>query len=423
MQPKRPSLTVIIEMLIIVIAVFVMVVSMIPGLPWATYEREGSIGPIGYNLDGEFDAVGFEYSLETVESEGGGLIDMGGGFGANFSISKRKAYPEVRGEFLDNIGILYNSYRTKEFEYELKMRSPPQGSGIIWEKVGNPAVTLNVTLESDLIPWWPETGKRDLDVKIEMKEADLWEQVGETERSTLSIQVDKITIMAKVGYDTETGEYTGEDVALAEKEKTMMFNGIGDTKTVGFSIGYPSGTEAAGLYVVVQGNMTDYWGRDELSPLSGKPNPINIFPMSTGKIIQGVGIPLALPLMIISSLLGFAAVIITVFRDKLMIPLMAPAAALSLIAPLWFLIGMKAAVALIGERLVGAEAGLSWGPGIFISFTGAFLMIGALTMSIVFTYMIKKENDDNKEEGGSTSFKRVEKASGTGDASPVFKKI
>jgi hypothetical protein len=417
-----------IEMIIVILAVLIMVVSLIPGLPWATYDRDGSIGPIGYNLEGELDAVGFEYSLETVDSEGGGLIDLGGGIGSNFSISKRKSYPEVRGEFLDNIGILYNSYRTKEFQYELKMRSPPQDSGIIWEEVGNPSVALNVSLESDLIPWWPETGKRDLDVRIEMKEVDLWEQVSENERSSLSIHINKITLMAKVGYDTEMGEYTGEDKVLAERDTEMIFKESGDSESAGFSVSYPSGTEAAGFYVVVQGNMTDYWGRPELSPLSGKPNPINVFPISTGKVVKGVGIPLALPLILISSITAVAAVVVASFKERMMRALMIPAVLLSLLAPLWFFIGVRAAVDLLGERLAGAEEGLAWGPGILISLVGGLLLTAALAVNIIHYVRSSKEYEKQEQEGSADKkdqpvFKKSgESVPETGTA-PVFKKI
>ena len=282
MSPKKPSMLVMSSMIILVLAILLMVISIFPD--WASFDRSRSIGPVDYRLQANFDPVGFDYKMETTGSSGGDdpLGGIGGGIAGNFSRSDSKTYPQVRGEFLDNIGIIYDSYRTKAFQYELKMRSPPQDSGITWSEVGNPSAILNTSLESDLIPWWPDNGKRTLTVRIELVEADLWDEVGKTGQDKLHVQVNSVQVWAKTGYVKETGEYTGEDRKLGEKEDILSFHRLGDESKMEFSIAYPDGTDAAGFYVRIAGNMTDYWGRPELSPLSGKANPINIYPLSTG---------------------------------------------------------------------------------------------------------------------------------------------
>ncbi len=409
MQPKKPSILAISAMVVIFLAIVLMVISMIPWASWATFDRTRAIGPVNYHLEADFDAVGFQYTMETVESEGGGGGLIGGDLGSDFNISREKTYPQVRGEFLENIGIIYNSYNNKAFQYELKMWSPPEESGIEWEGVGNPSVLLNITLESDLIPWWPESGDRTLDVNIELLKVDMWDLVGAEDRANLNIQVNSVSIWAKTGYNTETGEYVGEDKQLAKRDVSFDFQEPGQIEKLDFSVSYPSGTDAAGFYTVISGNMTDFWGRSELSPLAGKANPINVYPMSTGKVIQGVGIPLALPLMIISSILGIIAIILAIFKGNFNIPLMAASSIIAMIAPLWFYLGMNAAVELLGERLTGAEEGLTWGAGIFISTAGATLMMAALVITIVSCIRSRKS-------GGNTS-------SETQKEGPVFKKI
>jgi hypothetical protein len=429
MQPKRPSTLNMAAIAVALLAMIIMVVSMIPWTPWASFDRTRAIGPVNYHLEADFDAIGFQYTMETVEAENGtgGGLGLGGGLASNFSISREKTYPQGRGEFLENIGIIYNSYDNKAFQYELKMKSPPQDSGVTWEEVGNPSALLNITLESDLIPWWPESGKRTLDVKIVLEQVDLMEQVSPEDRSKLHIQINKVTIMAKTGYDKETGEYTGPDKQLAQKETELVFTEPGDHTELEFSVGYPSGTDAAGFYVEVQGNMTDFWGRTELSPLSRKANPINIYPMSTGKVIQGVGIPLALPLMIISSILALAGITVSIFNEKKALYLKVPSGLLAILAPFWFFLGMNAAVDLLGERLIGAEEGLTWGAGLFIAFAGGSLMIIALVLSIIPIILagrsIKEETVEEPKEKAGPVFKKIEEKEDQKDDGPVFNKI
>jgi hypothetical protein len=428
MQYKRPSTLNIINASVMMLGVIILVVAMIPWMNWAEFDRTSAIAMVDYRLQANFDAVGFDYVIETESSGGGGMIG-GGGIGGNFSRSDSKTYPEVRGEFLDNIGILYDSYRTKVFPYELKMRSPPQDADITWEEVGNPAVTLNISLESDLIPWWPESGKRELKVVIELESIDLLDQVGEAEKDRIHIQMNKVSVKAKTGYDKETAEYTGEDVILGERERTLIFSDVGDRSTLIFDIGFPEGTEAAGFYVEVQGNMTDFWGRPELSPLSGKANPINVYPLSTPILVRGFGIPLALPLMIVSAILAIAAIMFSSFKDKPKTGLIVPAAALALIAPIWFTIGMNAAVQLLSERLSGAEQGLSWAPGLVLAYIGAFILLGAAVMSVVLTILRKRQKDSgeqgSEQEAIKPGFHRIDdhmEPEERKDA-PVFRKL
>jgi len=410
MPPKKPSPLVMSAMLAVTLASILMIISIFPD--WASFDRSRSIGPVDYRLQANFDPVGFDYKMETTGMSGGSpLGGIGGGLAGNYSVSDRKTYPEVRGEFLDNIGIIYDSYRTKVFQYELKMRSPPQDSGITWDEVGNPSAILNISLESDLIPWWPRTGERTLKVNIELAQVDLWEEVGEAEHDKLSVQVNSVQVWAKTGYDKTTGEYTGDDEKLGEKETQLIFQHAGMEKSLDFSLAYPSGTDAAGFFVVVEGNMTDYWGRPELSPLSGKANPINIYPLSTGKLVQGFGIPLALPLMIISVLLGMTAVVVALIRGRMQLQLIIPASLLALLAPFWFWLGMSAAVDLLSERLVGASEGLTYQAGIYISSAGAVLMLVALGLtiaSIVVSNRRPESQDKGSEEVTGPVFKKVE---------------
>ncbi|MGA1866616.1 MAG: hypothetical protein ACMUFK_04025 [Thermoplasmatota archaeon] len=411
MSAKRLSIPHIATMATVSLAVLLMIVSIIPD--WSSFDRARRIGPVNYRLQADFDAVGFDYKMETTGSSGSSdpLGGIGDGLGGNFSKSDRKMYSEVRGEFLDNLGVIYNSYRTKTYQYELKMRTPPQDSGVAWSGVGNPAAVLNVSLEADLIPWWPEAGERTMRVRIELVEVDLWDEVTEAEREAFTVHMNKIQIWAKTGYDKDRDEFLGEDRILGERSPVLTYDRIGDSGSLEFSISYPEGTDAAGLYVTVVGNMTDFWGRAELSPLSGKANTINIYPLATGKLVYGIGIPIALPLMIISILLGIAAVVVALITGKMQLKLLIPASLISLIAPIWFWLGMSTVVDLLSERLVGASEGLTYQAGIYISVAGAVMMIAALGLSITSLLLLKRAapSEDQETLGSQGSvFKKVE---------------
>ncbi|MEA3559993.1 MAG: hypothetical protein U9R75_12140 [Candidatus Thermoplasmatota archaeon] len=390
------------NIIVISLGILLMLISMMPGLTWAEFDRTSGIGPADYRLKVNFDAVGFDYNINISAGEGGGIM---GGLGGSKPIEDEKSYPEVRGEFLDNVGLLYDSYREKSFQYELKMKAPPADSGIEWDDAGNPGAYLNVTMESDLIPWWPVSGSRTLDVKIEMINIDLLDQVSDEEKGTLSIHVSRVVLKAKVGYNKGTGEYEGGEKELYSKDVNFRMTGIGQSDSISFDLEYPEGEDAIGLFAEIEGNMTDFWGRPELSPLPGKANPINIYPLSTGKLMQGIGIPLALPIMAVSALLGLMFIIRSVRKNRNHLGLIAPASVLSILAPLWFFIGMNAAVDLLGERLTGADEGLSWGVGVFLSFGGALLLTSALVITIIIK--IKMKNDRNSSQPLPT-FRRME---------------
>ncbi|MFO8050367.1 MAG: hypothetical protein R6V01_01555 [Thermoplasmatota archaeon] len=398
---------------VISIGILLMMISMIPGLTWSQFDRTSAIGPADYRLKVDFDAVGFDYRIDIKTGEGGGVIGGMTGNGTN-TIEDEKKYPQVKGEFLDNVGLLYDSYREKSFQYELKMRTPPENSNITWEKAGNPAAHVNVTLESDLIPWWPEVGRRSLDVRMDLFGVDLIDQVSEEQKDVFSVHVTRVSLKALTSYDKETGEYEGDPKELASKEVDIRMDHIGESRKVTFDMEYPEGEEAIGLFAEIQGNLTDFWGRPELSPLPGRSNPINIYPLSTGKLVLGIGMPLALPLMLQSAVLCLISLFIGLKKDRSGIGTIVPGALLSLIAPIWFFLGMNAAVDLLGERLTGAEEGLSWGAGILFSFGGAVLIIAALVLSVII---------NRKKNRKPPSFREVDDKESIDLETPRFKNV
>ncbi len=145
---------------------------------------------------------------------------------------------------------------------------------------------------------------------------------------------------------------------------------------------FPEETNVAGIYVEITATMEDYWGRSELAPFSGGANPINIYPMDQPDMVKGIGIPLSWYLMLASYWLVIASIIIRTIKGKWSLGTLIPAAVLSILAPFWFYLGMNAAMAILGNRLEGAEDGLTWGPGFYLAIIGALLLTSVLGLAI-----------------------------------------
>ncbi len=393
-------------------------ISIIPRTDWATFDRTSSVGPLEYRLRADFDAIGFEYSLETDPStDGGGIIgSIGGGIGSNISREEEwKTYPEVKGEVLDNLGILYDSYKDKSYRYELVMRDPPQEANITWDRPGSPAAILNVSLKADLIPFWPASGSRPLDVKVTFLGSELKDLLPAGYDDPMVITLKRITIKAMTGYDKDTGEYEGEVRTISTVELSEKLIDVGDGYQTSIEVKYPEGEDAVGFVVEIEASMIDHWGRSERSPLSGKANPINIRPIENINIIKGAGIPLSLPLLILSILLSIGAIIVILVRKKNCPGLIIPALAFSIMGPFWFWNGMNAAIDILSQRLSGAQDGLHWTGGFFLAVMGAVLILAALLVSIFDVVRSKKEE---KRESEEPLFKKVKE---TGP--PAFKRI
>ncbi len=170
-------------------------------IPWAEYERTSAVKTANYTLGAVCDSAGFEYELNTFPSDGGGGLIVGGGIGTNISIGPiHKTYPEVRGEFLENMGILYDSYNEKEFEYELVMKDPPVDAGIEWNEYSNPSAYLSVNLRADLIPWWVKGFDQKLRVEITYDDNDLSELMEGVVNDGVTITITEIRVMSKTDY-------------------------------------------------------------------------------------------------------------------------------------------------------------------------------------------------------------------------------
>ena len=379
---------------VLILASLLMVLSSTTIFKWGDFSRGSAVGPMNYTLNASFDPVGFQYELNTEPTGQGGL---GSGLATNISVGPvKKTYPQVRGEFLDNIGILYNSYREKTYEYEILMEDPPEGRELDWEG-NNPSAILNVTLHSDMIPWWREGSNQQVRIKVTYAENELAGQVNDDENANFSISINKIEVRARI-YDEDRGEYLSRenDVVLFSTDESITFEEIGDSHSMKAEVSMPDGESQIGLSADISADLTDYWGREELTTLSGKANPINVYEVENGYYVRAMGIPLALPLMIIAVIFAMVYSIVGIFTRRSPIYLSIPGALFSILAPLWFFLGLRGAVDLLGQRLTGAEEGLSYGPGIYIAFAGAFLYAAALAISIVMWFLSKRKVEDLK---------------------------
>jgi len=374
-----------------------------PGMSWAEYERSSSLTRnINYTLWGECDSSGFEYQLRTSPGEGGGGMvgGIGGGAGSNLTLGQERSYPEVRGEFLENMGIIYNSYKEKRFDYKIGMYRPPEDSGIEWKGSDNPGVFITVSLKADLIPWWVDGFSTGLTLDMEYTRNDLeGYDIPEENRQNLRITIDDVSIVALTDFDGD--RFTGEERVLFSSEKEYTFREIGDRETIKLEAEYPEGTNVAGIKADINGEVIDYWGRSGLLG-HGSGSTINIYPLDTSTMVKGLGIPLSWPLLLLSYLFILASVIVRWATGKWPLWLLVPAAALMILAPLWFFIGMNAAVDLLSERLEDAQKGLSFEPGFYIAISAAVLSVAGTVMAVVEKIRYGGGKGISSEKGATT---------------------
>ncbi len=389
----------------LLLAAFLLIVtSMVPGVEWASFDRERGVGPASYELKASLEASGFEYSLTATSSGGGGII--GGLGGMNRTIGPvRKTYTEVRGDVLENLGIIYDSYKVKSYIYELVMEAPPAGSGVNWPGPGSPSAYLNVTLSSDLVPYWLSAGTRKLTVTVELLGTDLYDLVGPDERANLSVTLHKVSIKALTKYDASTGDLSGNPKTLKESDRTLVLRERGERTVQDFEVSYPDGADVAGVFVDIEASLSDHWGRPERSPLTGGANTINIrvVPMSDAMAI--IGIPLAMPILLISLVIGAASLVINLRRERPFLVLIIIGLILSFLAVAWFWMGVNSAVDLLSQRLDGAQDGLGFSYGIFLALTGSVLYLLSLGAMIIWRSRSNDRTDGALE--GPVMFKKV----------------
>lgn len=382
---------------------------------WAEFDRTSGIGPMDYTLSADFDPAGFEYELTAEPGDSGGIIS---GFGQNVSIGPvRKTYPEVRGEFLENMGVLYNSYKEKTYVYKILMDNVPDDADVDWNPNVRPFAYLNVSLHSDLIPWWTENGKTKMTLTVTYIGNDLEGLVDPALEDNFKIILRRYQIKSKI-YDDETGDFKdrSSDVLIHESTEEVILLSIGDSVDFDIEVGFPDGTSVAGLYADISAGLTDYWGRDEYSTLTGNANTINVYSMETSYLVRGVGLPMAMPLILLSILVGLISAIVNLARvnsgKKPMLSLIIPGLVIGLLAPIWFYAGIDAAVDLLSQKLPGAEEGLSMGVGFYICLVGMIFYIVSLALVIIGRYFHKKEEEE------TPVFSRVDVGTRKGEVRP-----
>jgi hypothetical protein len=399
----------------IILSIIMSGISLLPKNDWAQFKRTSGIASIDYTLSADFDALGFEYHIVTESSGSGGLIGgVGGGLGGNTSLGDDwKTYPEVRGEVLENLGVLYDSYKLKSFEYELLMKEIPQDEDITWDGSGSPSAILNVSLKANLVPYWPEDSERPLIVEITYLGSEIDDQLSPGQLDRIMVTLNRITIVARTGYDPTTGEYEGEDIELKEIEITETFNKAGEYFKTEVNVKIPDGQEAVGFVVEIDAELEDPWGRSVRAPLAGKANPINIRPVSQRNVVRGAGIALGFPVTMIGLILGIIGAIMIFVKKRAFIGLLIPAGILTITGPVWFRSGMTAAVDMLSQRLSDAQSGLEWTGGYYFGIAGGILMLIAMVICIVSYVLMKLGPGDEKER---TPNQEVQKG-------PVFKTI
>jgi hypothetical protein len=158
-----------------------------------------------------------------------------------------------------------------------------------------------------------------------------------------------------------------------------------------------------GVRARITAHLTDFWGRSEKQTLTGSAGFMNIYPIDTPTLVKGAGIPLSL-IVIILTIITCAMAILLISRQSASYRVLALISGLSGIsAATWFYLGMDAVIDLLGRRLVGAEEGLTFGPGIYLCMAGSIIMVLTGAFGIVLT-----RSDSRKQRAQAQKFRKVD---------------
>ncbi len=138
-----------------------------------------------------------------------------------------------------------------------------------------------------------------------------------------------------------------------------------------------------------------------------------------------------MPLIVISILIGLIAVTLILVTGRSFWGIILPSAILSSAGPIWYLMGLNAAMDLLNERLSGAQEGLSLELGFYFSIAGSILAISAFILSLIIFIISKRRKSKDMDSGTSQgkvlgssapTFKRLEENEGIKET-PSFKKV
>jgi len=349
-------------------------------LPWSivrTPEGGKQMGAVSYEIDAHLTPWKADYNVTARVGEGGLLGGFGGG--NNITVEGERYYVTGGAEALEDIGIIYDSYKVKEGRIRIKAREG--------------FVNLTVRVEVDMIPFYREGSDITVRVLTRVEEALV---------AFKEIRVEGVKIILKRHWSDDALTYLKNTTLRFDPGVKNTIYDLNDALKWELKVKMPKGEGRVGVTALLDISFKDSEGREEDYIVTSAPNPINLYPVTTSQFVSLFGLAAAGLEGTAGALLALLAPLIR-RRGRLKRGLQVAGAVLLLVSPLHFVSSVGTIGDLLALRISGAKEMIS-----LTAIPYALLALAALHLILVLLGVLgilklsagEKEEEMKEEERG-----------------------
>jgi hypothetical protein len=347
-------------------------------MEWCKVDAKGAhYGPIDLNLTAEFNSYGVDYEGEAGlnRSRAPSLLGLAGGLtpDTTIEIEDEKTFLTGMGDFQENIGVFYDSTKTVTYE-----RSASHWNGSEYNEI-----TVEITTNVDMIPWWVEGMAQPCEVTVKLIEID----------ENVQVTIERVWIELQLDWDKDNREYT-RTKTLWEKNVNDNLFAVNDTKKYKTDVTLNKDYGRVGIVGKAEVKIVDLTTDESIQPIERKPLTINIYTLSQSEGIDIVLIISAFPLAIISIILCILAVILIFAKKRAGAYLGIAAFIIMILVVIFYFRGMETLL----NQISIVEEYFSWSYGIIVTGVGAgFMAAGSVIAFIVRPPKVPKGGKADKK--------------------------
>ncbi len=320
-------------------------------------------GPIDLNLTAEFNSysVAYEGEASLNQSRAPGGLGLAGGLAQDttIEIGDEKTFLTGMGDFQENIGVFYDSTKTVTYE-----RSASHWNGSDYNEI-----TVEITTDVDMIPWWVEGMAQPCEVTVKLLEID----------ENVEVKIDRVWIELQLDWDKDIREYTRTET-LWKKDVDDNLIAVNDVKKYKTDVTLDEDYGRVGIVGKADVIITDTQTDETIQPIEPKPLTINIYTLSQSEGLDIVLMIMAFPLAIIGIILTILSVILILIKKRAGAYLGLAAFILMILVVVFYFRGMETLL----NQISIVEEYFSWSSGIVVTGVGAgFIGAGSVIALII----------------------------------------
>jgi hypothetical protein len=346
-------------------------------LEWCKVDAEKvHYGPIDVNLTAEFNSYSVDYEGDAAlnRSRAPSIVNLAGGLtqGTSIEIEDEKIFLTGMGDFQENIGVFYDSTKTVTYE-----RSASHWNGSDYNEV-----TVEITTQVDMIPWWVQGMAQPCEVTVKLIELD----------ENVEVIIQKVWIELQLDWNKDEREYTKTETIWKKNVNDNLF-AVNDAKTYKTDVTLEEDYGRVGIVGKAEVIIIDTETDETIQPIERKPLTINIYTLSQSEGLDIVMIIMAFPLAIISVILSILSIILIIFNKRAGSYLSVVAFILMILVVIFYFRGM----ATLLNQISIVEDYFSWSYGIIVTGIGAgFMTAGSILALVIRPPKTSKATKDAK---------------------------